>query len=345
MNDQAAHGPGSADEHPRDDPTLALVAAHITVRRRVLGYPVRIETNDARVVESLGTAFGPGLPAEPATDDAVVRVLTHAVAEEPGFSPRQPLIRRQGELFSIVAGRATAVSGDARSGFAFGFVSDEAATHEAFLREGVVMGAAFCLLAPRFVTVVHAGCVARDGRALLLRGDSGAGKTTLTYAAVRRGYQLLAEDATYVLDARAGATGPLSNALRLRGVPWSMHLLSDARELFPELADEPVRERLSGERKLRVDIAARFPGRAAEEAALGPTVFVARGPGGSPRLTKLPRADALARLDATAIYEERLVARERGLWDAFLARPAYLLETGDDPEANAAMLDEIGDLA
>ncbi|HRU07550.1 MAG TPA: hypothetical protein P5137_17440, partial [Candidatus Brocadiia bacterium] len=45
---------------------------------------------------------------------------------------------------------------------------------------------------------VHAGCVARDGRALLLLGESGAGKTTLSLALGRQGWAFMGDDIVLV---------------------------------------------------------------------------------------------------------------------------------------------------
>jgi hypothetical protein len=53
--------------------------------------------------------------------------------------------------------------------------------------------------------------------------------------------------------------------------------------------------------------------------------------------------EALERLARTAIYDESIVARERGLWEAFLELPVFLLETGADPRASAVLLDDVFD--
>ena len=346
--DHSKHSPDitpTSNDHPRDDPTLARAQVTDCARHRVLGHNVRVESNDARVIAAARAVFGPRLPDDRDSHihEVVSRILVHAVAEDAGFSARQPLIRRQGALFSVTGGRASAVAGDSDAGFAFGFVSEQAASQAAFLREGLVLASVLCLLSPRYLTAVHAACVTRGGVAVMLRGDSGAGKTTLTYAALRGGYALLSEDALHIRVSR-----PMPDRLRapdvtLVGMPWTLNLLPDARLLFPELRSAPIHERLSGERKLCVDVAERFAGQTQEEAALGPLVFVARGAGAVPRLSRVSRADALARLARTAIADEAVVDREHGLWDAFLELPVYLLETGEHPGASVALLDEIID--
>ena len=97
---------------------------------------------------------------------------------------------------------------------------------------------------------VHGAALAKNGRALLLRAQSGGGKTTLAYAGARRHYQALAEDVVW-LDREQG---------RWWGMPWSFHLLPDAKTLFPELTPfEPILQ-TNDELKLEVNLEHVRPG-------------------------------------------------------------------------------------
>ena len=87
----------------------------------------------------------------------------------------------------------------------------------------------------------------RGGRAVLLLGHSTAGKSTLCYACVRDGFQLLAEDVIYV---------SLNDGLRMWGNSRHIHLLPDAPRHFGELAGVPPRVQANGKLKLAVDVAA-----------------------------------------------------------------------------------------
>lgn len=58
--------------------------------------------------------------------------------------------------------------------------------------------------------ILHASCVARDGRALLTFGPKGAGKTTTALLLAREGYDLLANDRVFIR--------PEDGALRI--LPW-----------------------------------------------------------------------------------------------------------------------------
>ena len=62
---------------------------------------------------------------------------------------------------------------------------------------------------------LHAGAVARDGRAVLFVGPSGCGKSTLATALCRRGYRYLADD-TVPLDPASGQVIPFPLAPMVR---------------------------------------------------------------------------------------------------------------------------------
>ena len=76
--------------------------------------------------------------------------------------------------------------------------------------------------------VFHAGALARDGAVVLLQGDSGAGKTTLTQGLIARGWLPLSDDAA-IVDART---------LGVRAFPRCFHVERDQRPVGarPELA-------------------------------------------------------------------------------------------------------------
>ncbi|MHA6723085.1 HPr kinase/phosphorylase [Sphingomonas sp. RS2018] len=69
---------------------------------------------------------------------------------------------------------------------------------------------------------IHASCVAIDGRAVLIEGRSGAGKSDLALRLIDRGARLVSDDYT-VLDARGGALiatppGNLAGRMEVRGI-------------------------------------------------------------------------------------------------------------------------------
>ncbi len=87
---------------------------------------------------------------------------------------------------------------------------------------------------------VHASCVAREARGLLLLGPSGAGKSDLALRLINRGFVLVADDRVDLEEGRARPPARLAGLLEVRGVG----LLR-----FPHEADIPL--------VLALDLAAR----------------------------------------------------------------------------------------
>jgi len=158
------------------------------------------------------------------------------------------------------------------------------------------------MLAGRSLGLVplHAACLARRGRAVLLLGRSGAGKSTLALHGWLDGLDLLAEDAVFV--------GP--HDLIARGVPNFLHLRTDAEHWTDDAATRawitqaPVIRRRSGVEKFEADLRC-GPGRLTTgPVELASAVFVSpQAPDAEhPLLRHLADAEAHARLAADQPY-------------------------------------------
>ncbi len=75
--------------------------------------------------------------------------------------------------------------------------------------------------------LVHAAAVARDGKALVLAGNTGAGKTTLATWLVYRGFDYLTDELLYI-DTKA---------MSVNGFARPLHLKKPARALFANVID------------------------------------------------------------------------------------------------------------
>jgi hypothetical protein len=94
--------------------------------------------------------------------------------------------------------------------------------------------------------ILHAAGLVWRGKCVLVTGEEGAGKSTLSYACIRAAFGFVSEDACF-------AAAP-DVPLRVWGLPWSLSLLPDAVRLFPELGGAPRASMLNGETKLRVEL-------------------------------------------------------------------------------------------
>ena len=82
--------------------------------------------------------------------------------------------------------------------------------------------------------LLHAAIVERHGRALLLPGASGAGKTTLCALLVARGWRLFSDEFA-VIDPRGGHCRPVPRALSLKNDGIAL-----ARRMFPDAVFAPA---------------------------------------------------------------------------------------------------------
>lgn len=179
---------------------------------------------------------------------------------------------------------------------------------------------------------LHAACVGRGGKGLLLIGDSGAGKSTAALHCLLTGLELLSEDAVFV-TADLQATG-VSNFLHIKRN--SLRFV-DA-PMAARLASSPQIRRTSGVRKLEIDL--RSHGFALAPAPLhivGSVFLSAQSAPEDARLTALLRGQLLSRLHSTQPY----AAQQPG-WSRFqqqLARlPVYELRRGRHPAETAHCL-------
>jgi hypothetical protein len=113
-------------------------------------------------------------------------------------------------------------------------------------------------------TPVHAACVARHGRGILLCGDSGSGKSSLAYACVRSGWAFVSDDAVHVVSGGGG---------QVIGNPHRIHMRQPAVAVFPELANNVYAEQPNGKSAIEVPMVG-----AASVMAAG-CVFLSRGSG------------------------------------------------------------------
>lgn len=78
--------------------------------------------------------------------------------------------------------------------------------------------------------VFHAASVVKDKKAILLVGESGKGKTTLTVALIKRGFRYLSDDQSLIHP----------ETLKVLPAPKALHLKGKSLEFFPSLSPEFV---------------------------------------------------------------------------------------------------------
>lgn len=183
---------------------------------------------------------------------------------------------------------------------------------------------------------LHAACVGRGHRGLLLIGDSGAGKSTAVLHCALRGLNVVSEDSLFVAPQSLLATG-VPNFLHVQRE--SLRFVADADARLIRRA--PTIRRRSGARKLEVDLRqGRFRLSPRPPEVCGLVALSSRGADGEPLLVPISPGEALTRLRRSQPY----AASQPG-WPIFAERmrgvPSFELRRGAHPKESAVVLAEL----
>ena len=189
-----------------------------------MGHALEIATNSAEVLKAAARIWSrfPRLSQQPA-----VRLTIAIDPQGASCSTNPPIPRGREHLFSIVHDSGNWAFADLAAGFGFACLAGGTVSDSAYLRYHFLEPLVYVMLTARYFTLAHASCVSLDGRAVLLCGDSGAGKTCLAFECVRRGWTFLSGDATAMVRGRKDYS--------VIGRPFEVRFRDTAQALFPEL--------------------------------------------------------------------------------------------------------------
>jgi hypothetical protein len=94
------------------------------------------------------------------------------------------------------------------------------------------------ILVRRGLLSFHAAALARNGRAILIMADKGAGKSTLSWALQRKGWQLLADDLARV-DSLEGRWSVFPGHRQTKLTPAAARAFGHSAEAMPVRFDDP----------------------------------------------------------------------------------------------------------
>jgi hypothetical protein len=296
---------------------------------RPMGFSLRLVTDSEAVLTAARASFR-GFGGQPpcAAPDLDFRLLESPDGGGEDGEPAEPDLWFDRPHVRQAGADGSELVLDCAAGRARGRFPASTLAHPAFFRWHYLDLALFFMLEHRGFVGVHGAAVARDGRALFLRAPCGQGKTVLTYAAARRGFQALAEDVVWL------APGDR----RWWGAPWAFRLLPDARDLFPELDGYRPTVQINGEEKIEVDLEELRPGSTVVSAAPGPVVMLRRAPGEASRLEPVAPGEAEAAWRAGAASREREIAGYEAAVAPLLRRGVFRLRFGDDIDRAVELL-------
>jgi hypothetical protein len=264
-----------------EDPLLCNVELPLRAVFYPLGFAFEIVTNRQAVLDAASESWRHCRPRDAGP------ALQLRIGVTPGVSgtcPPAPVARGQQHLISLVADAQNHAICDLNAGFAFAWLTEDALQNRSYARYHFLEAVALILISTTYATPIHAACVSRYGRGMLLCGPSGTGKSTLAYACARRGWVFTSDDASYVRHH--------ASDLRVVGNSHQVRFRPSAKDLFPELRGRSITPRAEGKPSIEVPTA-ELPGIVtADEALVHHIILLNRLPSANAELRPLPREAA-----------------------------------------------------
>jgi hypothetical protein len=214
------------------DPALARFSLPMRETFYPLGFPLQIETNSEEVLNSAAVSWH-GFTR--LFDTPPINIRVGVIAGKASQCPPTPTCRVQQHLATNIADAENFSVLDLSRQCGQIWVTEAAAANRGYLRYFFLESAAMSILATSYTTAIHAACVERKGCGILLCGDSGAGKTSLSYACARAGWTYITDDASFLVNNRTDRL-VVGNCNQARFRP-------SAVELFSELTGRQVIQR------------------------------------------------------------------------------------------------------
>lgn len=216
--------------HPMEAPELSLRAMYYAS-----GFPVEVITNSPKILAYCDELWG---MCEGEYDTEPIRLNVHVVQSDSIECPPIPPYHAMEHTLVWVANADNyGVVHMGRNETQI-MVSQAALRHRLYVQGQFLDAGVAIHIRTRYMTCVHAACVALEGHGVLLCGDAGAGKSTLSYACARAGWTYVTDDGSNLL---IGGTDRMviGNCDKVRFRP-------SAAELFPELEGLELTPHLAG---------------------------------------------------------------------------------------------------
>ena len=281
----------AAEKSGMGDPLLCDFDLPLRQVYHPLGLSVEITTNSEGVLSAADLSWG---LFHKMFSFPPVRLRIGVLEPGDEAPPPVPVYRSQQNLVSLVGNQNNFAVCDLNQGFAFAWLTATAVKDRAYLRYHFLEATTLVLLMSRYLTAIHAACVARNGKGVLLCGQSGAGKSSLAFACARRGWTYISDDSSCLIRGRADRT--------VVGNSHQIHLRESARHLFPELAQQPLTRRINGEMAIALHTPAMPEIVTAPRARVEYIVFLNRREHALVSLTRMPIEQVLPHFEDVICY-------------------------------------------
>jgi hypothetical protein len=205
------------------DPLLIRIPLPYTKLFFPRGLPAVVFSNSRAVLEAAEISWGGGrqrVDAKP--------IELRCIVEEGGIpaDDAAPRLRAYANMLVSVRDAANFATADLSSGVASIWVSAATVANAEIFRYHFLEAMCYTLLDVLHLVALHAACVQRNGKGVLLAGESGAGKSSLAYACACQGWVYLSDDASSLLRQGEHQT--------VIGAPERFRFRGSASDLFPE---------------------------------------------------------------------------------------------------------------
>jgi hypothetical protein len=277
----------------RNDPWMREFEMPFRASYYPLGFPLTITTNSTEVLTGADESWGRFRKLHSQTE---LQMRIGVTNRGPSASRTNPILREQCGFRAHVADAENFAFADINRGFAFVWLTRATVEDRAYLRWWFIEGVAWDLL-ERYLTPIHAACVQLNGRGVLLCGDSGAGKSSLSYACARNGWAFLSDDSSCLVQGCEGAV--------VVGDPSKIRFRESAIELFPELKTQKFARRFTGEMAIEL-LTSNVPEiKTISECSVDYIIFLNCGHRGAAGLFPLPAQTALHWLERVIFCGEK----------------------------------------
>lgn len=301
---------------PAADQLLLNVAMPYRAMFFPLGFPVEVRTNSSDVIDTAAQSWGK-FSRQFDTPPIIIQLGVTSNPKGRSSLPPAPLCRVQEHLASHIADQYNFVHCDLNSGFASGWVTEQTSHDALYLRYHILEAATYSVLAATRAAGLHAACIGLNGYGVLLCGDSGAGKSSLAFAAARSGWKFTCDDASYLLlECKDRLVVGNCHQFRLR---------DSGPILFPELEGRPVTPRAAGKPSIEIPTS-ELPGiTTSGSAAVQAIVFLNRRQERTPELTSFPKERARTWLRKSLLTTSTSAVRQLNAVENLLQAPIYEL--------------------
>lgn len=290
------------------------------------GRALRIVTNRKNVLTIADRLWGAYPRLFPHNPVRLTVVVSHAASLWPQFPS---FCHVDGHRVNIHADESNCATADLWAGVGCILLTSQDLLPAEHLSYHFLEPLGYLLAAANRFCLLHAAAIVRNGRAVILCGDSGTGKTCLAYSAAKNSWSFLSGDATALVLKE--------HPPQVVGRPFEIRFRHEAVSLFPELeAYLPVR-RPNGKLDIQLD-PRRLGVRTELRARVSHVVLLDRQEGAQTALTPATHGECMQQLASSVCFgDERMRRAQFDGLDRLLCLPRFKLHYSNLDSAEHAL--------